>query len=444
MPRSLSFLGAAAALSLFAACSANPGGSDGTAGDGGTAGNGGSSTNQGGGGNTGQGGDTGIGGLGGLGPGSGGANPTGGNTCQTDPAADEDKDGFSVNDGDCNDCDVNVGPGSIEVKITEPGMDGKVPDPADEDCDGTIDNVPAACDDNLAIADNDPFHGANAIDLCQKAGAGDKKWGVIEAKYVRANGSSATPPNALQHGLMSKFGSNVNVQGGKSMLALSAGNARDANDPSPCGTQSCHPSQQGTAPPNFPQAVCNASDIIFDDVALDLKIRAPKNATGYSFNFKFQSFEYSEWVCTPYNDQFIALVTPPPPGSINGNISFDSKNNPVSVNIGFFDVCSPESCDPSIFASNCFSGCPSPPVPCCPSGPGDLAGTGFDTWGDAGATSWLKTQAPVKGGETINVRFTIWDAGDQNLDSTVLVDNFQWVANGGTVAIGTVEIPDPK
>src|SRR6185503_3207561 len=93
----------------------------------------------------------------------------------------------------------------------------------------------------------------------------------------------------------------------------------------------------GTAPPGFPQDVpgCTPSPDIFDDVALDLKIRTPKNATGYSFNFKFYSFEFAEWVCTSFNDQFIALVTPAPPGSINGNISFDSKNNPVSVNIGF-------------------------------------------------------------------------------------------------------------
>jgi hypothetical protein len=44
-------------------------------------------------------------------------------------------------------------------------------------------------------------------------------------------------------------------------------------------------------------------------------------------------------VCSSYNDQFIALVNPPPDGSIFGNISFDANANLVSVNIAYFDVC---------------------------------------------------------------------------------------------------------
>jgi hypothetical protein len=34
--------------------------------------------------------------------------------------------------------------------------------------------------------------------------------------------------------------------------------------------------------------------------------------------------------------------------------------------------------------------------------------------------------------------------GDGLLDSTALVDNFQWIANGGTVVVGTVPVPTPK
>jgi hypothetical protein len=441
MSRSWFLVGVAAALTFATACdpttnTSNAGGSGGS-GAGSQGGNG-AGTNAGG---AGAGGDD-FGGFGGIGQGGSGAGQTG-NTCDAAPDEDKDEDGFSINAGDCNDCDKNVNPGAIEV-IAEPDENGMTPQAADEDCDMVVDNVAPPCDGNLAIGDTDAFHGANAIELCQQTSAAEPKWGVLEAKYVRANGAASPAPNPLQYGIMSKFGSSVNVQAGASMLALSAGNARDADDPDPCDSQSCHTSGAGTAPPNFPQQVCNASGSIFDDVALDIKIRSPKNATGYSFNFRFTSFEYSEWVCTPYNDQFIALVNPAPPGSINGNISFDSMNNPVSVNIGFFDICDQSLCDPFIYASNCFAGCPSPPVPCCPSGPAELAGTGFDAWGDAGGTSWLKTQAPIKGGSEVNIRFTIWDAGDQNLDSTVLVDNFQWIANGGTVAIGTVEVPEPK
>jgi hypothetical protein len=440
MSRNWFFFGIAAVLSAAAACSPVPAGSGsaGNAGNGGNAGagNGGSAGSANGGNagsaNGGNAGD-GVGGFAGGGPGGG----TGtGMMCNSGPDEDKDKDGYTVNQGDCNDCDPNVNPGAIEV-ATEMGKDA-----ADEDCDGKVDNVAGPCDDALAIGDPDAYHGAAAVELCQKASAADKlkKWGVLSAKWTRANGSGS--PSPLQYGLMAKFGPNVNVQGGKRMLALSSGNARTPSDPDPCGTQSCHPSGQGTPPAGFPQQVCNAANSIFDDVALDLDIRVPTNATGYSFNFKFYSFEWAEWVCTSYNDQFIALASPAPMGSINGNISFDSKNHPVSVNLGFFDACDPSTCQD--FASFCVSGCPAPPNPCCPSGPGQLQATGFDVWGDAGGTSWLKTQAPVKGGSDLKLRFTIWDTGDENLDSTALVDNFQWVANGGTVVIGTTPIPDPK
>jgi hypothetical protein len=157
-------------------------------------------------------------------------------------------------------------------------------------------------------------------------------------------------------------------------------------------------------------------------------------------------------------------VNPAPMGSINGNVAFDKNKNPVSVNIGFFDVCN--SNDGQDFAQCCndmggcndgSTSCPSKPSPYCPSGANDLAGTGFDIWGNytdggdqpspgeaGGATSWLLTQAPITGGEEFDIRFAIWDTGDTNLDSTVLVDNFQWVANGGTVVVGTNPAPNPK
>jgi hypothetical protein len=168
---------------------------------------------------------------------------------------------------------------------------------------------------------------------------------------------------------------------------------------------------------------CPGLQNINDDVGLELKLRAPTNATGYAFLFKFYSFEYPEYICTEWNDQFITLVNPPPPDSLNGNISFDKQANPVSVNVAFFDVC-----------------------PGCPLGDAELAGTGFDgSAGDeGGATAWLETTAPIGAGEEFTIRFAIWDTGDQYLDSTVLVDRFQWIANGGTVVVGTDPIPDPQ
>jgi hypothetical protein len=201
-------------------------------------------------------------------------------------------------------------------------------------------------------------------------------------------------------------------------------------------------------PMNDPK--CPIVNAIFDDIALEVKLRVPSNATGMSFDFKFHSFEFPDYVCdqSGWNDEFVALVSPPPMGSYVpngstfGNVSFDKNNHPVCVNIGFFDVC--DSAAPNRFASSCKAqqgNCPPLPNPYCPLGLSELSGTGFDVWHNslaAGATRWLRSKAPVTGGSIITVRFAVWDSGNAQFDSTVLVDNFQWLANAGTVMVTTL------
>ncbi|NUO49610.1 MAG: hypothetical protein HOV80_12205 [Polyangiaceae bacterium] len=334
--------------------------------------------------------------------------------CDAGPDEDKDEDGFTINNGDCNDCDANVNPAAIEV--IDDGMGGGGGSvPADEDCDMMVDNVADPCDMALPIDGTNPLDAAKSIELCKQA-AGPNDWGVVSAQWVRANG---TPAVVNAHmGILPDFGPNVATRKGDSMLAVSSGAARDATDPGFC-SHSCSYNGVGTPPPGFPQDVpsCAGSTNINDDVGLDVTLRAPTNATGYSFDFRFYSNEYPEWVCTSFNDQFIALVNPAPMGSINGNISFDSMANPVSVNVAFFDVCQG-----------------------CPAGTAELQGTGF---ADAeGGTTWLQTSAPITGGETFSIRFAIWDTGDTAYDSTTLIDNFSWIANGGTVNVGTIDVPE--
>lgn len=415
MKRSLVVFSGLSALGIIAAaCSSAGGGSGVSAGGAGGTGSGatGGVVMGGGGGPSGGGfniggADAGVGGVGG-----GNAN------CSSGATEDKDKDGFTKQDGDCNDCDPNVNPGAIDTEHTD---DAGAPYWGDEDCDGKPGSTgQQPCDDNLALEDVDPVNAAKSIEICQPAGA--KGAGLISAAWVRADGSAFASPG-LQVGIQPGFGTAVNPQGGKRVLAISSGNSRTPSQSGACGSESCDHNTGVSAPAGFPQDTvgCQGDTEINDDVALEVKLRAPTNATGYAFNFRFYSFEYPEWVCTSFNDQFIALVSPAPTGSINGNICFDSKSNPVTVNVGFFDVCSG-----------------------CPAGTGDLAGTGFDTWDDAGATVWLNTQAPVKGGEEVSIRFTIWDTGDQSWDSTALIDNFRWIVNGGTVDVGTTPIPVPK
>jgi hypothetical protein len=388
--------------------------------------------------------------------GGGTTTPPGTVVCNvTDPTADMDKDGWSPNQGDCNDCDPNVNPGAIDVLHQ---VDGGTPTWGDEDCDGTPGDSAMACDTALTLADVDPNDAAKAIELCRTTTASDRTYGVISAAYMRANGTAFSP--ALQVGIQSMWGTNVNVQGGKNMLAMSTGFARSVGQAGACNAITCTTNDAGVPPTGFPEddPACPPTPVIADDVALELQIRVPTNATGYSFNFKFYSFEYPDWVCDThgYNDQFVALVTPPPAGayvpsgSTSGNISFDSSNHPVSVNIGFFDVCDPTT--PTRFAQHCKATtgatCPALPSPYCPLGTSELAGTGFDVWhskvGPDGATRWLQTQAPAQPGSVITIRFAIWDAGNSEYDSTVLIDNFQWIATGGTIPVGTTPIPTPK
>jgi hypothetical protein len=376
--------------------------------------------------------------------------------CDQDEDTDWDGDGVTDADGDCNDCDANVSPGAIEVIVAEGGGgggagggsgvggSGGAPPAVDEDCDGVVDNPPlATCDDGILYADGDPHNAAKAIELCQEATT--KKWGVVGAAYTHANGDPFQANN--QVGILTDFGPNVNVQAGARMLALSSGRARLPGHPDACEDHGCGTTYGSIEPPGYPQDVpgCAPSPDMNDDIALQLDIKAPSNATGYKFRFKFYSFEFAEYVCTTFNDQFVALVEPPPLGANNGNISFDSASNPVSVNIAFFDVCDETEDD---FAQNCGF-CKPPPVPYCPLGTAELMGNGFlDAFGsgfeDGGGTTWLQTTAPVTGGEIFQIRFAIWDVGDDSFDSTVLVDAFEWIAQGGTVPVGTEPIPDPK
>ena len=378
---------------------------------------------------------------------------TGTGCASTDPNADLDKDGWTPMQGDCNDCDPNVNPGAIDVLHS---VDGGMPVWGDEDCSGKPGDSAEPCDTGLALTDTSAGDGAKAIELCAVATATDRRYGVISANYVRADGT-AYPSPTLQVGIESSFGANVHPQGGQNMLALSTGYARAVGQPNACNKVTCVTNASGNPPTGFPQTdTCPPTPKIADDIALELQVRVPTNATGYSFNFKFYSFEFPEYVCDPkgYNDQFVALVTPAPMGSFvpagstAGNISFDMNHHPVSVNLGFFDVCDGNM---SRFASSCKSGsgsasCPPVPSPYCPLGVSELAGTGFDVWqthGPAGATRWLTSQAPATPGSTITLRFAIWDAGNDEYDSTVLIDHVSWIASGA-VPVMTAPTPLPK
>jgi hypothetical protein len=336
---------------------------------------------------------------------------TGVQGCSFEDDIDHDGDGLSFKDGDCNDCHPGIHPGFYDI----PGNE------IDEDCSGVADDGHLACDDGLDIAASDPYDGARALGICKKATATDKAWGIIEAKYVYPDGASMTPDRDV--GALPSFGVNA-PQAGEAMLALSSGYARAPGQP---GFQAGISRTKGGifggsnhgAPPGYPKefAGCPAdtppTGAPQDGVALELKVRVPLNAKSFSYEQNFFTYEYSTFVCTRFNDFFVALLSPKLPDLPDENIAFDVENNPISVNNGLFQVCKP-----GVYKGRDYT---------CPLGTSFLSGTGFDAADNAyGATGWLTTTAPVEPGSEITLRFAIWDSGDGAYDSTVLLDNFQW------------------
>ena len=73
-----------------------------------------------------------------------------------------------------------------------------------------------------------------------------------------------------------------------------------------------------------------------------------------------------------------------------------------------------------------------------------LTGFGFDSAQDEqdhGSTAWLRSKAPIEPGSDITIRFAVYDSGDGVLDTTTIIDNFQWIAKAGTT-VGTDPVPD--
>jgi hypothetical protein len=174
-----------------------------------------------------------------------------------------------------------------------------------------------------------------------------------------------------------------------------------------------------------------------DGAALELELRAPTNAHGIAFEFDFFTYEWPGFVCSTYNDFFVAMLDPVPKGLVDGNISFDKNGDPVSVNNAFLEVCGCFSGPPCSAGGKQFS---------CPLGDAGLVGTGFgkdSAFSDHASSGWLETQAPVEPSSEITLQFAVSDSGDGVLDTSVLVDNFRWIAEPGTT-VGTNTVPNPK
>jgi hypothetical protein len=320
---------------------------------------------------------------------------------------------------------------------------------ADDDGDGKVDNV-AVCDSGLQL-NAPPEDFAKAIGICDMAAT--RGFGLVSATFSDGYNRTSQPAPG-QWGLLPRFGKVIVPREGTMLGAISTGFAREYDSPDGSGEKANFVDVQpldgtgyptGAAPHGFPRPAqgCFQDANVNDMIDVKLVLKAPPNAQGFKFDFNFHSSEWPGYVCSAYNDSFIAYLSA---RGFNGgradNISFDAKGNPVSVNNGFFDRCTP----------NTPTGCAPfsrPGMAACPGGATELEGTGFgltlpicdpghpQTAG--GATGWLTTQAPVQPGEEFTIEFMIWDTGDGVLDSLALIDKFRWI--GAAVETGTTRPP---
>jgi hypothetical protein len=336
----------------------------------------------------------------------------------------------------------------------------------DDDDDGHIDNV-ITCDSTIPTGPSasNATQILNAMEVCHAADA--THWGIVSASlnYGYSTGTQVGAGDSHftdQYGVLPTFGTGgVKAQEGAAFGVLSSGTAdindTDDNPPYFKGTKTgMQQSTDGAVPPGFPQTTttgCVPSQSVYDVIDFHTQIKVPANAKGVTFDFNFYSGEWPDYVCSSYNDSFIAFLTSSAFNSGKpGNISFDSKGNPVSVNIGFFSVCSPAGA-----VTGCDGTAGTAP---CTAGAGALTGTGFDDSGPwcsvggllgtpqtssgGGSTGWLTSTAPVNAGETITLDFIIWDTGDPQYDSSVLLDYLTWQPVEVPATPVTTPTPAPK
>jgi hypothetical protein len=391
---------------------------------------------------------------------------------------DCDNDGWFAADGDC--CDKPGFCGS-EPSLVNPGAIEVLGNGVDDNCNEKADLFDVddlePCDHSLPSGSSEAVDYARAFGICKLTeedpeDPSDRTWGLIEAKVVRADGSELKDLRARS--IRSSFG-NISVTQGSAMAVLSTGLASDAvqTDPGPNGGA---PSGTNISTAHSPQSVvdistCTAEDCVKDwfstenlplkkpsqlprapdcgadsasvgandSVMLVLKLRAPTNVRAFSYNSYFLSAEYPEYVCSSYNDQFVALVdtpsgTPSPiPNPVDKNLSTYIQGGsqwPIGINVAkgtnLFSVCAPELSNPCwISKVNSAS---------CSLGTSELAGTGFEAPSAlnekctiGGGTHWLTTAGNVIPGQIVELRIAIWDVGDLAYDSTALIDGFQWL-----------------
>ncbi|MBO4349976.1 MAG: choice-of-anchor L domain-containing protein [Proteobacteria bacterium] len=377
---------------------------------------------------------------------------------EVDELVDEDGDGYDFGYGpgfDC--CDNSAACGVEDPAKVNPGAIEDPNNGIDDDCDGLIDEDESVLCSTKAYAftpgkqltNDDAVLLARAMDICTDANKDG--YGLVSAQLLLADGSPlpgsyneavcGQENNGLklispaeQVAVMTDLGDGIVRPLKGTMVALSSGKAQGKEN---TGMKDCSGTEV-SAPALYLEknnnvlpvsAACGVeanSKMANDSIMLRLKLKAPDNAKGFAFRFKFFSKEYPSYVCGSYNDFFLAMVDAKSDEiPADHNVSFDVNHNPVSVNNAFFTECDKDACKKEKGCSDCKDGS------------ANVLAYVNDVK-QAGATGWLQTTVPVSPKEEFTLDLIIFDAGDRGdkkngwghqRDSLVLIDNFEWTSD---------------
>jgi hypothetical protein len=339
----------------------------------------------------------------------------------TDYCFDDDGDGWTTCQGDCNDHDSLINPCAFDTNDPNDAV-GK--DGIDNDCDGTIDNV-RVCDGSLTTGhDTTAAHYAAAMDICDNP----KCTVVVGATFYGPN-------NSYAHRITAQMGNNFSPHKGSVMAFLSSGTADDDIDTSTYTPGDGTDLKNTYTHPDPLKAVDNVNPCgtgkdepttVNDYSELRLTLKAPINASSFTFDFNFFSEEYPEYVCHGFNDTFLAELTSKQ-YTTPFQIAFDTSGHRINVNNAFFQDCTTITSSDNLGYTHTCTGALSL-----------LTKTGYElkygqtsfTLGNgnkgSGATDWLKTTAPIQPGEQFTLSFIVFDEGDGLMDTAINLDNFRW------------------
>jgi hypothetical protein len=344
------------------------------------------------------------------------------NNCNllADEGCDDDSDGYCdaamamvgtpavcpLGGGDCLDYSPTVHPGGVEIDAN--GID--------DDCDGTkggevqtgppgVKNCPAVCLGGTVEA------ALCSMDMCYPDLVSGSKW---------QSPTGSTTSNAWQ--AIAHYGNAnnaLNPYSGPSYLLMGTGK----------WTDKVHEDQPGLGGGSASDPFSKDSLDIYDAVEFSIDLVAPAGATGFSIDYIFMSAEYEEWIGSQFNDKFyIVLTASTTTGGKKTVINSTDCSNPNQYSDGTDPATGKKFCYIAIntaFSESCFNV------------KTNIKGTGHECGLTGGSsTGWLTTTWPITAGETMNLTFHIHDTSDSDYDSTVLLDNFQWIG-GGPVSGGT-------